>query len=50
MWLEGWVRNLKNYIFTEVKYGIVCRLLLVRHRSAWEDSSVTRSHAVLITP
>ena len=41
IWLYGWFRNLNNCIFTEV-----CRLLLVRR----EDSTVTRSHAVLITP
>ena len=49
IWLDGWFRNLNTYLVTEVKSEIfvICYLFTCVARG---ESSVTRSHAVQITP
>ena len=48
IWLDGWFRNLNTYLVMEVKSEIfvICYLFTCVARG---ESSVTRSHAVLIT-
>ena len=49
IWLDGWFRNLNTYLVTVVKSEIfvICYLFTCVARG---ESSVTRSHAVRITP